>query len=204
MLRDSNVLGALSVAVVIAGCSATTDQLRRRATIDLECSSSQLFIQAIDSRTSSVSGCGRRATYVEECDQTGMWGTDSNCTWVLNSETERPRASADAARFEARATPATPAPTPPAPAQPPSSPEVERAATLLHSGIELRRQALLQCSNGLAFDIVASYSREGRVSYHVAGSAGDEMTSCVQRTLGEASVSVDGTAGAIVHGIEPC
>jgi hypothetical protein len=51
--------------------------------------------------------------------------------------------------------------------------------------------------------VVASYSREGTVSYHVAGSSDDDMTSCVQRTLGEATVTVNGVAGAIVHSVEP-
>jgi hypothetical protein len=37
----------------------------------------------IDDRTKGVTGCGRRATYVQACERPG--GIDRECTWVLNS-----------------------------------------------------------------------------------------------------------------------
>lgn len=68
---------------VLAGCyaTATTGQLHKRAAFDLGCE--QVRLLEIDDRTQGVTGCGKRATYVEQCD-----GPRNNpattCTWILN------------------------------------------------------------------------------------------------------------------------
>ena len=100
-------------ACALSGCfaSASPSQLTKRASFDLGCD--QLKVQEIDEKTQGVTGCGKRATYVESCD--GPPGaTGVTCTWVINGAINSDPASA---------TP-PPAATPPAappPATPPSA-----------------------------------------------------------------------------------
>jgi len=87
-------LATASAALVLggAGCATTgpsaTELLANRrlvvrAASDLDCPSAPLDITSLDEATRIVTGCGRRATYVEICDG----ATDSvtqRCTWLLN------------------------------------------------------------------------------------------------------------------------
>ncbi len=81
-------------ALFALGCGATEEQLRARAAFDFECSEGSVRIVEIDSRTRGASGCGKRATYVQECD-----GPKNNmmteCTWVQNSGGEKENPSKD-------------------------------------------------------------------------------------------------------------
>jgi hypothetical protein len=117
----------LVVGALLACGAATTDQLKTRAAFDLNCSEGELQMTELDSKTRGVSGCGRRATYVESCE--GAVGTVTRkCTWVMNvvtnpesgnpqsgvntenevaSQAEKPKGEAKAPRKKA-----TPAPEP--------------------------------------------------------------------------------------------
>ncbi len=74
---------------------ATLDQLKSRASFDLDCPKSELRTTTIDDRTRGVSGCGQRVTYVESCDRVGNWGAKDNCTWVQNTDSRRHKKSED-------------------------------------------------------------------------------------------------------------
>lgn len=73
----------------LLACGATIEQLQSRAAFDLNCPKHQLNIIELDERTRGVTGCGQQVTYIESCNQDTN-GMDSNCTWVLNSDS-RPR-----------------------------------------------------------------------------------------------------------------
>ncbi len=70
---------AASLLMLGSGCGATVAQLRNRAAIDLDCQPASLAIRSIDSATRSVSGCGKRAIYVEQFNHS------VRPTWLLNS-----------------------------------------------------------------------------------------------------------------------
>ncbi len=119
-LLGMTLLVALAALVSCVAASASTGQLRARASFDLNCPDTQLEIVPIDGRTKGVRGCGQQATYVESCEQhagayvgPGTGGSyRSSCTWMLNT---------DGRRTEASPAPAAPAPVAPAedtPAEP--------------------------------------------------------------------------------------
>jgi hypothetical protein len=72
-------------AVLLSGCAATVataEQLRARATFDLQCPLPQVEVVELDEMTRGVRGCGKQLTYVEVCDnRVEGW----RCTWVINS-----------------------------------------------------------------------------------------------------------------------
>ncbi len=70
----------LIVPFLIAGCGPSLAQLRMRAGLDLECPGNGLAVQDVDPATKLVSGCGRRAIYVENFNDSRHPG------WLLNSE----------------------------------------------------------------------------------------------------------------------
>jgi hypothetical protein len=76
----------LLLALAATGCfgasGASLEQLRARATFDLQCPSPETQLLDIDVRTKGVRGCGKQLTYVEVCDnRPDGW----HCTWVLNA-----------------------------------------------------------------------------------------------------------------------
>ncbi|MBI2375726.1 MAG: hypothetical protein HYV07_17150 [Deltaproteobacteria bacterium] len=71
---------------LVSACGATKEQLVRRAAFDLNCPEPQIDIQELDGRTRGVRGCGRQATYVEQCEV--VQGSRSNCTWLLNADAQ--------------------------------------------------------------------------------------------------------------------
>jgi hypothetical protein len=79
----------MGLVMAAAACmmSATADQLTRRASFDLGCVTSELRYTKIDALTQGVTGCGRRATYVESC-RPGYNNMPGPCTWVLNGAVE--------------------------------------------------------------------------------------------------------------------
>src|SRR5437899_1533683 len=89
------------VLLLVAGCGgslggwshATGEQLTRRASFDLDCASSNLRYNRIDTQTQGVVGCGKHATYVESCGRISA-SSDAECTWVLNGAIEPSAASA--------------------------------------------------------------------------------------------------------------
>ena len=70
---------AASLLMTGAGCGATLEQLKNRASIDLECQSASLAVRPIDAATRSVSGCGKQAIYVEQFNHS------VRPAWLLNS-----------------------------------------------------------------------------------------------------------------------
>jgi hypothetical protein len=75
----------LTAALPLAGCGATQSQLRARASLDLSCGPEGIQMQAIDTGTQVVSGCGKRAVYVE------LFNNGRHPTWMLNSSVETMR-----------------------------------------------------------------------------------------------------------------
>jgi hypothetical protein len=71
--------GLMLVGIISAGCAANLEQLKTRASIDLECQSSTLAIRSIDAATKAVSGCGKEAIYVEQ------FNDSRHPAWLLNS-----------------------------------------------------------------------------------------------------------------------
>jgi hypothetical protein len=72
----------------------TVAALKVRAASDFACTPSDIKTTTVDDRTKIVTGCGRRATYVEHCEtctdtglqmMTGIVAMDRcNCTWTLD------------------------------------------------------------------------------------------------------------------------
>jgi hypothetical protein len=83
-MRRLKIGCALLIGFASCVMPASESQLRTRAAFDMSCTEPQVQIVKLDSRTRGVSGCGRKATYVETCDQ-------SSCTWVQNTDTQPSR-----------------------------------------------------------------------------------------------------------------
>ncbi len=66
-------------ALTLAGCGATVQQLKTRASMDLDCAPAQLDVKEIDPGTRQVEGCGRRAMYVQ------IFNNSRYPAWMLNS-----------------------------------------------------------------------------------------------------------------------
>lgn len=81
-------LWGLLVLGLFTGCAtaATQEQLRRRAAFDLACDEAQLEVVELDPRTRGVQGCGRRATYVEQCKPCANGYLGCECTWLMNTD----------------------------------------------------------------------------------------------------------------------
>jgi hypothetical protein len=79
------VSGVVLALALLCGCYATasSDQLARRASFDLECATHGLHYQGIDDSTMAVYGCGKQATYIESCDGSRTHAL-TTCTWILN------------------------------------------------------------------------------------------------------------------------
>jgi hypothetical protein len=67
------------ISVGWAGCAANVEQLKTRASIDLECQAANLEVRSIDPATKRVSGCNKEAIYVEQ------FNNARHPTWLLNS-----------------------------------------------------------------------------------------------------------------------
>lgn len=89
VLRVPDLVVAVALLLSVAGCGASKDQLRARAAFDLNCPSSQVEIVTLDDRTKGVTGCGQRATYVENCGWRDGYGGKHDCTWVLNTDARK-------------------------------------------------------------------------------------------------------------------
>jgi hypothetical protein len=87
-MRDFFSLGALLGALLACGESATGKQLAVRAASDLGCQNEQIRSRSLDPRTVVAAGCGREATYVEDCETCTNGFTKMNetcnCTWILS------------------------------------------------------------------------------------------------------------------------
>jgi hypothetical protein len=123
---------ALVGAVGLTGCvgagGASFEQLRARATFDLQCPAPSTQFFDLDERTKGVRGCGKQMTYVEVCDnRPDGW----HCTWVLNAPAwfvaparvpPRPDGTWWWTEPRGSAAPAPRAPESPAPIVPPAPP----------------------------------------------------------------------------------
>lgn len=112
------LIGALAIGASLA-CAAgpvpskDLSSLRTRAALDLKCPEERLVIQQVDEATRGVSGCGKRATYLNRakpCEPGEKPDVDGRCdAWLQNSIGEAyPEPSPEPAP------PAAPAPAPPA------------------------------------------------------------------------------------------
>jgi hypothetical protein len=81
MLKLSRIT-ALVAAMAFTGCGATLPQLRTRASLDLSCTPESLQLQPLDGATEIVTGCGKRALYVQ------LFNNSRYPTWLLNSNVE--------------------------------------------------------------------------------------------------------------------
>jgi hypothetical protein len=73
---------AFVAAVAITGCGATLPQLRNRASLELSCAPESLNVSDLDGATKIVTGCGKRAVYVQ------LFNNSRYPTWLLNSSIE--------------------------------------------------------------------------------------------------------------------
>jgi hypothetical protein len=73
---------AFVAAVAITGCAATLPQLRNRASLDFSCAPESLQMSDLDGATKIVTGCGKRAVYVQ------LFNNSRDPTWLLNSTIE--------------------------------------------------------------------------------------------------------------------
>lgn len=71
-----------------AGCHApepARHPVARVAPFDLDCPREQLSYTQIDDKTWGVTGCGRRAKYIEVCRPLDMDAlTEDRCRWIRN------------------------------------------------------------------------------------------------------------------------
>ncbi len=73
---------AAAAAFGLAGCGATLTQLRTRASLDLACAPDSIRLDEMDGATQVVTGCGKRAVYVQ------LFNNSRYPTWLLNSAVE--------------------------------------------------------------------------------------------------------------------
>ncbi len=91
MRRIATLLLVFCAIAILPACAtgrATTAQIQKRASFDLDCSVNKLTVVKLDDRTRGVRGCGKRATYVEECKACANGYQACECTWVLNSDSK--------------------------------------------------------------------------------------------------------------------
>lgn len=99
MLPVARLAVAVFVSVAFLGCAGSNasagksggklDELRTRAAFDLTCAEEELKITDLGGNAIGVSGCNKRATYMEQCGGPGTsWG--NLCIWKLNSAVEAP------------------------------------------------------------------------------------------------------------------
>ena len=75
----------MTLTFSLLACGGASDgQLRARASFDLDCRADQIQVVRIDDKTRGVTGCGRRNTYVEDCEREEAFGARTGCTWILN------------------------------------------------------------------------------------------------------------------------
>jgi|SoiMethySBSTD1v2_1073268.scaffolds.fasta_scaffold39914_3 hypothetical protein len=115
------------VTAIEIGCAtpraASPRLLEQRAAFDLGCQPAALTVYVFDERTRAVTGCGQRATYVEDCRAPGRactWVADvgpAPMTWSVASSNAAPAATAapTPAWTSAAATPVAPTPVQAAP-----------------------------------------------------------------------------------------
>jgi hypothetical protein len=110
----SAMKGVVLALALLCCCYATasTEQLVRRASFDLDCASKELGYERIDNSTLGVRGCGKQATYVESCDGPRA-KPETTCTWVLNGSISIPATPTGAATHATAVTTSPRAPTAP-------------------------------------------------------------------------------------------
>lgn len=74
--------GSVVLFLLLSGCMppkrATLEQLAARSSFDLGCPPMQMQLYDFGERAKGVAGCGRRLTYIEECEA-------GSCAWVIDS-----------------------------------------------------------------------------------------------------------------------
>jgi hypothetical protein len=83
MKRAIPVLVGVPCALVSCASVGAGD-VRVRAAWDLGCDPSNLQVVEIDSETRGISGCGKKATYVQQCRFENNIGVRTGCNWTLN------------------------------------------------------------------------------------------------------------------------
>jgi hypothetical protein len=83
MTRSIGVLVGMP-CVLVSCASIGAGDVRVRAAWDLGCDTSNLQVAEIDSETRGVAGCGKKATYVQQCRFENSFGIRTGCVWMLN------------------------------------------------------------------------------------------------------------------------
>lgn len=215
--------GALSIGLVLCttalpSCATTTShgQLSRRASSDLRCPRASLHIRTLDSRTRTVSGCDRQATYVRSCQRELVGPPVAECTWVLNSDVvavrvrsshhssppPRPITDFSSAQWPRQgASSDVSEPDPPATTSPGEG--NTSARPVIRAAIDHRRDAILECTDERPVDLIGGYTAEGAVSFSIIGPlAGSDAERCVRDALGAMSVAPSDAPGAVTHRVD--
>ena len=104
-----------AILLLFAGCGgATLEQLKGPAASALSCHESRIAYQKIGKETYFVSGCGKEASFVEQCENNLY---KENCRWTLQS-TVYPAGTAQKERDLAEERAHGTAPDPTAPMRP--------------------------------------------------------------------------------------
>lgn len=83
--RACSALLSLGAALVLLGCGPTIPQLRATAASDMNCPTSELALERVDSDTMAVIGCGRETIYSKFCDKTAE---GKSCGWRAEPTSE--------------------------------------------------------------------------------------------------------------------
>jgi hypothetical protein len=76
-MKKSLWVGAV---LMLAGCAASLEQLKTRASLDLDCDAQRIELKPVDQGTQQAQGCGKKAIYVVQFNNARY------PTWLLNSE----------------------------------------------------------------------------------------------------------------------
>lgn len=87
MVRSFVFSTVLAMLPFLAGCGATIEQLKSRASYDMNCPEEELVVINIDHRTKGIRGCGKKSTYLENCEH--MARIRSSCAWKLDTVKEK-------------------------------------------------------------------------------------------------------------------
>lgn len=73
---------SLCTACVMPTRAASPSDVASRASFDFNCPEASVRVRALSDRTFGATGCGKRATYVSQCE------AGNHCAAVLNSPVE--------------------------------------------------------------------------------------------------------------------
>lgn len=90
----------IALFVVLASCAGRVQLNMKRVAFDMQCDAANLQrVDLGDSDSAGIVGCGKQATYVQQCNVTGVihnqYGTSpiKKCQWNLQNIAERQSAN---------------------------------------------------------------------------------------------------------------